>query len=85
MIEKSVLYGIDFYNAKGDMTGSYKGMRYRIIKVDDNLVATTYPEPYSFDNTSDDLKVSKEFEATNDGLEEARNWLNEQYQSKNWK
>ena len=59
-------------------TGSDEGMRYRLEKSGDNIIARVWPEPYSYIKTDDALKVSETFPLTRDGKEEAVNWLNEQ-------
>ncbi len=78
------LYGEAFY-------GSHKGLRYRIgIEPLDNVFykkpeeregylirAYAWPEPFNF-NTSKD-KVFKDFPFSEEGVCEAVDWLNEQY------
>ena len=59
-------------------TGSDSGMRYRLEKSGDNILAWAWPEPYCFAKTLDELKVSETFPLTPDGKEEAVAWLNEQ-------
>lgn len=86
MIDRNALYSTRFYKSKGIMTGSYKGMRYRIIgKDDEHLLATIFPEPYSYENTDEELKNNREFELSEDGLDKITKWLNEEYKAKKWK
>ena len=42
-------------------TGSFKGMRYRVIKSEDQFEAVVYPEPYCFEATPDENKVKNTF------------------------
>lgn len=59
-------------------TGSDEGMRYRLEKSGDNILAWVWPEPYNFLKTDSSLKTSESFPLTPEGKEEAVNWLNEQ-------
>lgn len=59
-------------------TGSDSGMRYRLEKSGDNILAFVWPEPYNFLKTDSMLKTSETFPLTKEGKEEAVNWLNEQ-------
>lgn len=78
MINRNDLVPINYYK-KEPFYGSYKGMRYRVIKNDDVLLATVWPEPYNFESTADEKKKSAEFEFTQSGVEQAYQWLDEQY------
>ena len=76
--------------------GSYKGMRYRLareplenvkfVPVDKRgpatLMATVWPEPYAYGKTDDSLKTSENFEVSQEGLESAVAWINQQYESR---
>ncbi len=76
--------------------GSHKGMRYRLareplenvkfVKEEDRkpatLMATVWPEPYSYGVTDKSLMTSEHFEVSQEGLEEAVKWINEQYESR---
>jgi hypothetical protein len=82
MIERSSLLSLNFYK-KEPFTGSYEGMRYRIEKKEKDgeslLCATTYPYPFCFTATKEEDKTSADFPFSEDGMEEAVAWLNEQY------
>jgi hypothetical protein len=67
---------------KEDYTGSHQGMRFRLCKAEDQLEAAVYPEPYSWDVTSEEQKERKLFPLTDEGVQEAVNWLNETYHKK---
>lgn len=59
MLERKDILSLEFYK-KSPFHGSYKGIRYRIEK-DENqseevrLKCTTWPEPYSFEATDEEL------------------------------
>lgn len=56
-------------------TGSHHGIRYRLSKDEDTLKACVYPEPYCFEATKDEQKTWKDFEFSQDGLQEALHGL----------
>ena len=41
---------------KEPMTGSYRGMRYRLSRSGDEIEACIWPEPYNYIKTADELK-----------------------------
>ena len=61
-------------------TGSHDGIRYRLSKDEDTLKACVYPEPYCFEATKDEQKTWKDFEFSQDGLQEALTWIEECYE-----
>lgn len=63
-------------------TGSYHGIRYRLSKDEDTLKACVYPEPYCFEATSEEKKTWKDFEFSQDGLNEALDWIEQYWESK---
>lgn len=75
------------YIKKDPVTGSYKGMRYQLMKDKDDIEVTIWPEPYNYLKTPEEQKQHIHFPLTNEGKEEAINWMNEQYQAQNalWK
>jgi hypothetical protein len=89
-------YKISFYDYGLPFLGSYKGMCYRLARnplqdvhsqsaekrAEATLMATIWPQPYSFNNTEDSLKETKEFEYSTEGKAEAIAWLNEKYMAK---
>jgi len=71
-------------------TGSYEGFRYRlwskVEKYEDNgkekkkivgLLAAGYPEPFCYEKTEPEKITEKEFEFSQEGLDEAIAWLGE--------
>lgn len=85
MIQPQDLFNIRFY-AKEKFHGSYKGMHYRIEKLEEDdtkkLRVTTWPGPYNFDTTDDALKERCLFEFSNEGLKHACDHLNKTYNEK---
>ena len=63
-------------------TGSFKGMRYRVIKSEDQFEAVVYPEPYCFEATPETAKVKNSFSFTEEGRLAVVDWLNEQYDTR---
>lgn len=61
-------------------TGSHEGMRYLLKSEGDKIKACTYPEPYCFEATKDELKTWEEFPLTPEGLTRAMEWLNQFYE-----
>jgi hypothetical protein len=95
MIEREELLAFEFYKKK-PFKGSDKGARYMITKknretgeTDEEgnpvtvtvLAAYSWPEPFSFEATKDEVKEEKDFPFSEEGLDEARGWLNEIHDS----
>ena len=75
--------GLPYIN-RGVYTGSFQGMRYRLSKETREedakaLQVVIYPEPYSFESTSEGQKEYKDFPFSKEGFDEAIAYLNEQY------
>ena len=49
-LKKETFVPMAFFK-KEAYTGSFKGMRYRVVKADDQFEAVVYPEPYCFEAT----------------------------------
>ena len=78
MIEKEKV-SIKFIK-KEPFTGSDSGMRFRLANNgNDEILATVWPEPYSYYSTDDSLKTNKTFPLNEEGRDLAVNWLNEQH------
>ena len=52
---------------KSPVTGSYKGMRYRLMKDADEIEVCIWPEPYNFIKTADELKQYNRFPLSAEG------------------
>ena len=82
MIDRGRLLSLGYYKKAASFTGSDKNKRYRIEKFReeesevDQLKATIWPGPFSFENTPDESKQSKLAEFSEDGLLELVSWMN---------
>lgn len=89
MIERKDLLAFNFYK-KENFTGSYCGMRYLIKKSTENdsdcFSVFTWPGPYNFASTAEELRTEKQFPFTEDALNDITNYLNATYEAKkdNW-
>lgn len=84
------------YLKKSRFTGSFQGMRYQLQKAERVLNeagedkpaetetvirAVIWPEPFNFETTPDEKKHSEEFPFTQEGIWEAVDWLNAEYEA----
>lgn len=81
-IANTDIYPLNYFTYKRAFTGSYGEMRYRLRMeqeegTDAALVATVYPQPFCWEETPDEQKVSKEFAFSEEGRSEMIAWLNE--------
>ena len=71
------------YIKKEEYVGSMEGMRYMLKKKisgdDTTLEVILWPEPFGYSKTSESKKQRMEFALCQEGLEEAIEWMNEQY------
>ena len=95
-IELKSFFPLSHYEYGEAYFGSYKGMRYRLAREPlenvkftpldkrgpDTLMATVWPEPNSYAHTDDSLKTTENFEVSQEGLEKAVQWINDQYTSR---
>ena len=70
------------YIKKERQSGSYQGMRFTFQAEDDQLNVIFYPEPYCLEKTPDGLKESAQFALSDQGLDEAVDWLNDRYKER---
>lgn len=63
---------------KEPVLGSYKGMRYKLSRANDEIEACIWPEPYNFIKTKDELKQYEHFTLDEEGKNKAVEWLNRQ-------
>lgn len=72
-----------FYHNGNDFFGSYEGMRFAIeVKKEEEvqyLSACVWPAPFTRDKTSEDKIKYERFDMSPEGLENAKKWLNRQY------
>lgn len=68
---------------KEDFTGSHQGMRFMLhqetVEEEKKLKVYVWSEPFGFDATPDEQKLSELFAFSEEGLSQAINWMNEQY------
>lgn len=71
------------YIKKEEYCASMDGMRYMLKKAQRQeetvLEAVIWPEPYCYARTPEEKKRRREFAFSERGVEEAADWLNEQY------
>lgn len=85
MNTRKSLYDIkSFYNKKAVLKASYEGMRYQIEQAAEGeeifLLVTVWPEPFCFEKTAEEKKQQKSFGYSEDGLDEAYDWLCMKYE-----
>lgn len=82
MINKDEFHHFN-YIKKEELSGSMEGMRYMLKKVSgedgDKLQTCIWPGPLNFVKTPEEKKMVKEFPFSPEGVEQAADWLNEQY------
>ena len=97
-IEASQFFNLSHYEYGEAYFGSHKGMRYRLAREPlemvkftpvekrspATLMASVWPEPYCYADTEKALITHEHFEVSQEGLEAAVAWINEQYE-KNFK
>ena len=95
-IELHDFFNLTHYEYGEAFFGSHKGMRYRLAREPlenvhftppekrepATLMATVWPEPYAYAATDDACKKSEHFPVSQEGLEAAVVWINEQYESR---
>ncbi len=84
MNARKSLYDIkSFYSKKAVLKASFQGMRYQIEQAESDsgpvLRATIWPEPFCFEKTPEEKKVSKEFNYSEEGLDAVYGWLCQSY------
>ena len=84
MVKETDVFNINYYK-KEMFHGSYRKMRYRIAKKEEedkkNIQVTVWPGPYNYDTTAKEAKMTAEFEFSNQGLKEAVAYLNKMYET----
>lgn len=73
---------------KEPFSGEHHGMRYFFYADEDktSFSVSIFPDPWSFDKTPDTEKVTHSFSMTEDGMDQAIEWLFEMYdkQKEKW-
>ena len=82
MITKEVLAPLA-YIKKSELTGSYEGMRFKLFKKTEgeqtSLGCVIWPEPFNFIKTPEEEKTYAEFEFSEDGIDDAIRFMNQQW------
>ena len=96
MIEYNDILSLNYYKYNQPFTGSFKGMRYRIMHQEaqtdeagtqispECLLVVVWPEPFSYEETDRDLMTEKQFPFNEEGRIAAVDWLNERYENGQW-
>ena len=84
MLSREDFLSLNFVK-KEDFTGSHQGMRFMLhqAEADDEKKLQVYlwGEPFGFEATPDEQNISRLFAFSEDGLAEAIDWMNEQYET----
>ena len=67
---------------KEPFSGSHHGMRFFMRAENDILHVWVYPEPWCFEQTSDDVKTLKDFPFTGEGLDESLEWISQEFEER---
>lgn len=85
MLEKETFHPLN-YIKKEEYSGSMAGMRYMLKKSRsgeaDVIRVTIWPEPFNLVRTPEELRETLDVPLTVEGVEQARQWLNERYESR---
>lgn len=87
MIEENDILSFEHYKKGRPFTGSFKGMRYRIIKEEgsdvddtDKFRVDTWPEPLCYEATDNEKITVQRFAFTEDGRKDIIEYLNDRYE-----
>ncbi|MDE5699004.1 MAG: hypothetical protein K2I96_16635 [Lachnospiraceae bacterium] len=84
MLSREDFLSLNFVK-KEDFTGSYKGMRFMLhqetVEEEKKLKVYLWSEPFGFEATPDEEKISELFSFSEEGLACAIDWMNKQYGS----
>ena len=85
MLDKESFHPLN-YIKKEEYSGSMCGMRYMLKRCksgeEDMIRVTIWPEPLNLFRTPENLRETLDVSLTAEGVEQAREWLNEQYDSR---
>lgn len=83
MIEETDILSLNFLK-KQAFTGSFRGMRYILYKVEEEnqaLAAEVWPQPYCYEAAPEEIRTRQDFPFTDEGRLAAISWLNERYEA----
>ncbi len=85
MLDKENFHPLN-YIKKEEYSGSMDGMRYMLKRVksgeDDVIRVTVWPEPFNLLRTPEEQKTSVEVPLTVEGVDQAADWINGQYEER---
>ena len=96
-ITRASLWGLNHYAYGEAYFGSHMGMRFRVARQplenvsfrsreeqakDASLSVSVWPEPYAFAKTPKEEITEQTFPFSEEGMEDAVQWLNEQYHTR---
>lgn len=88
MLSREDFLSLNFVK-KEDFTGSHKGMRFmlhqEIVEEEKKLKVYIWSEPFGFEATPDEEKIFRLFEFSEEGLSQAIDWMNENYEDVRYK
>lgn len=88
MLSREDFLSLNFVK-KEDFTGSHKGMRFMLhqeeVEEEKKLKVYIWSEPFCFEATPDEEKRSELFAFSEEGLSEAIDWMNENYEEIRYK
>lgn len=84
MLDKETFHPLN-YIKKEEYSGSMDGMRYLLKRVksgeEDVIRVTVWPEPLNLLRTAEHLKESIDVPMSEEGVEQAADWINERYEA----
>lgn len=84
MLDKETFHPLN-YIKKEEYSGSMDGMRYMLKRGSNGeevIRVTVWPEPFNLVKTPENLRETFDVPLTEEGVERAREWLNEQYEKR---
>jgi len=88
MLSRGDFLSLNFVK-KEDFAGSYQGMRFmlhqEIVEEEKKLKVYLWSEPFGFEATPEEEKLSELFEFSEEGLSQAIDWMNEKYEDIRYK
>lgn len=88
MLSREDFLSLNFVK-KEDFTGSHRGMRFMLrqetVEEEKKLKVYLWSEPFGFEATPDEEKISALFAFSEEGLAQAIDWMNENYESVRYK
>ncbi|MDE7199598.1 MAG: hypothetical protein K2O15_12050 [Lachnospiraceae bacterium] len=85
MLDKETFHPLN-YIKKEEYSGSMDGMRYMLKAVksgeEDVIRVTVWPEPFGICRTPEEKQTVTEVPLTKEGVEQAADWINEQYETR---